>query len=134
MLMRVFSPTGTLLEKEVEKVNFQALDGAHTFLPKHADYLSVLTPDVVTYESGGKKSYIACNRGVILKQGENVFLSVRSAIFNDDLKALIEQMRTEFKKEEEERKETNAVMARLEAGLTRGFMKLSNRGALPDDG
>jgi F-type H+-transporting ATPase subunit epsilon len=133
MLMRVFSPTETLLEKEVEKVTFQALDGAHTFLPKHADYFSILTPDVVVYESGGQKSYIACNQGVILKQGEAVFLSVRSALFNNDLKSLVQQMRVEFKKQEEERKETNAVMARLEAGLTRGFMKLSDRGILPDD-
>ncbi|MDD4519776.1 MAG: hypothetical protein PHI50_02695 [Alphaproteobacteria bacterium] len=132
MLLKVFSPTGIILEKEIEKLSFQAVDGGHTFLEHHADYISELTPDVLTYFIKGKEKplYIACNKGVLVKQNEVVFLSVRWALLGNDLKKLMNIMTETFQKEEQERREFNTVMARLEAGLTRGFISLKQKETL----
>jgi len=125
MLLKVFSPYEIVFEKEIEKVNFEGVDGFFTFLPKHIDFVSVLAPSIVTYfEKNNKKSYLACDSGFVLKEGGNVLLSVHNVIEGTDLKELQTAIKTTFKAQEEERKELSAVMARLEAGLSRGFVRL----------
>jgi len=81
MLLKVFSPYEIVFEKEIEKVNFEGVDGFFTFLPKHIDFVSVLAPSIVTYfEKNNKKSYLACDSGFVLKEGGNVLLSVHNVI------------------------------------------------------
>ena len=126
MRLKVCSPFGIVLEKEIQKITLEGLNGFFTFLPHHIDFLSVLAPSIASYtEENGKTAYLACNSGVVLKEGNLVSLCVRKAIVGEDLKELTQTIKTEFKAEEEERKELSAVMARLEAGLSKGFIRLN---------
>ena len=130
MELKVCSPFGIVLEKQIQKITLEGLNGFFTFLPHHIDFLSVLTPSIATYtEKDGKISYLACNSGLVLKEGEVVSLCVHKAIIGNDLKELTHAIKTEFKAEDEERKELSAVMARLEAGLSRGFIRLNEESA-----
>lgn len=69
---------------------------------------------------------MACDRGILVKEGETVSLSVRRAVMGSDLSVLTKAISGEFKKVEEERKTVNAAMTRLEVGLTRGLMQLNS--------
>lgn len=130
MHLKVCSPFGIVLEKEIQKVTLEGLNGFFTFLPHHIDFLSVLTPSIASYTGKeGKTAYLACNSGLVLKEGPVVSLCVHKAIIGEDLKELTKAIKTEFKAEEEERKELSAVMARLEAGLSRGFIRLNEENA-----
>ena len=125
MKLRVFTPVETFLETEISKIDFEALDGFFTLLPKHVDFASAMPPNILHFTtSNGQTKYMACNRGIVVKKGDEVSLSVHKAVLSDSLQTLSRTIEVEFKQDDEERKEVNTVMARLEAGLSRGFMKL----------
>ena len=51
-------------------------------------------------------------------------MSVHRAVLSETLEDLASVIAVEFKNDDEERKEVNTAMARLEIGLSRGFMQL----------
>lgn len=125
MRLKVFTPVGVILNQEVLSVDFQAIDGFWTILPKHVDMVSALRPCVVQYiNADGQKNYIACNKGVLVKQGQVISLSTNLAILNDSLETLTQTIKINFKEMEEERKEMNVALSQLELGLTKGLLKL----------
>ncbi len=131
MILKVYSPIGIVMEKEIQKIDFEALNGYYTLLPKHVDFVTAMPPNIVKYQTTDNAlHYMACNHGILVKQGDIVSMSVQKAILNDNLKTLTEAIQTEFKQDEEERKEVNTAMARLEAGLTRGIMQLNGQEGL----
>ncbi len=132
MILKVYSPVGIVLEQEIRKMDFEALNGYYTLLPRHVDFVTALPPNIVKYQTIDEKiHYMACNHGILVKQGDTVSMSVQKAILNDSLSTLTDAIQTEFKQDEEERKEVNTAMARLEIGLTRGIMRL-NEGSVLD--
>lgn len=129
MLLKVFSPIELILETEILKVDFEAIDGFFTLLPRHTDFVSALAPCVVSYQTPNKKTaYMACNQGVIVKKGPDVQISTKLAVLGDDLEKLRKTIEIDFKQMEEIRKESNKTMARLELGLTKGLMQLHQNG------
>ncbi len=129
MKLKVFSPINIILEQEIKKIDLEALDGYVCLLPKHVDFICAFPPNIIQFETlDSKTNYMACNHGILVKQGKDIFVSVQKAILGNNLTTLTHAIQTEFKQEEEERKELNAVMAKLESGLTRGFVELQTQG------
>ncbi len=125
MRLIVCTPLGEVLNKEISKIKLDFLNGGHTFLPKHVDFASVLKPSIAIYtDETGNKKYIACHNGIAVKKGKSITLSVRQAVLGDTLDELKNTILHEFKKADEQRKELNTAMARLEIGMLRGFKKL----------
>ena len=83
----------------------------------NANILSYITAE-------NQEKFAACHRGIAVKKGDTVTVTVQKAVLGDTLDELERIIREEFKQDEENRKELNAAMARLEAGLIRGFMNL----------
>ena len=48
MMFKVFSPIGILVDTEIQKVDFEAIDGFFTLLPKHVDFVTALKPGILT--------------------------------------------------------------------------------------
>lgn len=135
MILKVFSPIGVLLDSPIQKVDFEAIDGFFTLLPKHVDFITALKPCILTYTTLDKKEhYLACNQGVLVKKGEIVYLSTKLGILDDNLEQLKKTIAIDFKEMEEARKETNKTMARLEVGLTKGLMQLNQQKGGPSAG
>ncbi len=128
MRLKVFSPIGVVLDSPVSQVDFEAIDGFYTLLPKHMDMVSALKPSILSYRSEGKAGYIACNKGVLVKKGNDVAVSTKLAIPGTDLKQLEKTITIDFKEMEQQRKEANLTMAKLEIGLTKGLMALNKEG------
>lgn len=128
MRLKIFSPIGTVLDTEISKIDFESINGFYTFLPKHVDCVSALADGIITYAHAGKPAYAACNHGVIVKKGGDVSISTGLAILGDNLRVLTEKIEIEFKKMEEERKEINTSIVKLEIGLQKGIMALHKEG------
>lgn len=128
MQLSVYSPTGVVLERHIDKIDVEAIDGFYTLLPKHTDFVTALTAGIATCHSDGKITYIAVNEGVLIKRGKTVRLSTRQAILGDDLTALTHMIETDFKQMQQQRKEATATLSRLEIGLTKGLMRLKKGG------
>lgn len=129
MQLKVHTPIGTLLDLPVKKVDLEGLGGFWTLLPKHADFVNALTAGIVSYTTEDDKTlYIACNRGVIVKKYQEVRISTPLAILDDNLEKLTQTIAIDFKQMEEQRKEVNTTMAKLEIGLIKGMQNLKKGG------
>ena len=136
MRLKTLTPSGIVVDERVSRVRFDAQDGSFTFLPRHADFATVIVPGLVSFEvedgnQAGKEIYMACDKGILVKANTTVLLSVRRAVISENLAELSRTITEEFKKDEENRKAVNAAMARLETGLTRRVM-MRNLNNQPD--
>ncbi len=125
MILKILSPTGIVVNTPIQKIVFEGLNGYQTFLPKHINFLSVLTTGIIQYlDINNHLHYVACNQGIIIKKDDVVSVSVQKVICDDDLSNLTNRIKADFAEVEEERRETAVAMAKLEIGLTRGLMNL----------
>ena len=125
MRLVVCTPLGEVLNQEIQKISLEFLNGYHTFLPKHIDFASVIKPTIATYTlENGEQKYLACHTGIAVKKGKNITLSVNQAVLGNTLDELKSTILHEFKKADEQRKELNTAIARLEIGMLRGFKNL----------
>lgn len=125
MKVRILSPLGRVLEEDVEKISFESLSGSRTLLPNHIDVVSAMPPNIMSLlTTDHKEIYLACTQGVLVKQGPLVLISAHKAVIGDDLDNLANLIKTEFAQDEDNRRQVNTAIARLEAQLSRGFMNL----------
>lgn len=128
MNLRVMTPYAVALNTSVSQVTLDAMDGFFTLKPKHMDFVNALKTGIISYKKDGEEFFIACNRGVVVKKGEDVFISTPLAILGKNLDELKQKIAIDIQKMEEERKEVRVSMARLEVGLTKGLSSLSLSG------
>lgn len=125
MRLKILTPTQVEIDTLVQKVDFEALDGFFTLLPKHIDFVDSLKQTIVQYKTNDKNYYVACDKGVVVKKSDEVIISTSLAIQSDDLEKLKKTISQDFKQMEQERKEVLVSMSRLELGLTKGLMSLN---------
>ena len=77
MQLTVCSPLGTVLQTKALKVTFETLNGFYTLMPKHVDFVAAMKPNIVRYtDENNADSYVACYRGILVKIGMSVSMSV----------------------------------------------------------
>ena len=128
LTLKISTPVGIALETTTEQVDFEAIDGFFTLLPRHVDMVSALKSGILSYKVGDKKAYVACNKGVLVKKNDEVSVSTKLAVLGTDLKELQQKIAIDFKEMEQERKEVNLAMAKLELGLAKGILALNKEG------
>jgi F-type H+-transporting ATPase subunit epsilon len=69
---------------------------------------------------------VAVDEGVLIKTGQDVFVSVRNAIYGTDLSQLREAVEREFLTVDESEQRIRSVMAKLESNLVRRLAKFKN--------
>lgn len=125
MRLKILTPTQIEVDTLIQKIDFEALDGFFTLLPKHIDFVDSLKQTIVQYQTNDKTYYVACDKGVVVKKADEVIISTNLAIQDDDLEKLKKTIAFDFKQMEQERKEVLVSMSRLELGLTKGLMNLN---------
>ena len=125
MKLKILLPARVLLEEEVEKVTAEAENGFFTILPRHVDFVSALVPSIFTYVTpGGSEQYLALDEGILVKQGDHLYVSAARAVQGESLEVLQETVESELKVLGESEKKSRAVMSRLEADTLRRFTRL----------
>lgn len=123
--LKVLLPAEVFLDEEVEKVTAEAVNGFFTLLPRHVDFVAALVPGIFSYQdSGGAEYFLALDEGVLVKQGDQVFVSAARAIRGDDLGELQDTVESELKVLDDNDKKARTVMSRLEADTLRRFTRL----------
>ena len=126
MMLTVYTPFQVLVHQSIQKMTIESLDGFHTILPKHIDYVTALKTGIVRYvDESGKINYLACDAGIFVKKGQNISLSTHLGIKSNNLKELEKIIEIDFKKMEESRKENSKSMAQLELALSRTLLMLN---------
>lgn len=109
----------------VESIVLETPAGAFGLLPHRRDCVATLEPGILTVTVQGQEpAYMAVDEGVMVKNGEKVWVSVRNAHTDGDLETLKQSVKTVFLALTEQEREVRAVLARLESGFMRGFKVL----------
>ena len=125
MKLKVLLPAEVLLNEEVEKITAEAEHGFFTLLPRHVDFVAALVPGIVSYlKTGGTEHFLALDEGILVKQGDQVYVSAARAMPGDDLDQLQDTVENELKVLSENEKKARNVMSRLEVDTLRRFSRL----------
>jgi len=125
MKFTVWLPTQVLLQEEVVRIRAEAENGWFGLLPRHIDFVTSLVPGILAFEPEGKpEQYLAIDRGILVKCGQEVSVSTRSAVRGTDLGRLQQAVRAQLQTEEEREKKAFTYEVKLEADLVRGLLEL----------
>lgn len=125
MHLRVLLPDRILVDTQVDKVSVEGMEGELTLLPRHIDYATAIVPGLLVYlDATGTQHYMAVDRGVLVKQGDDVWISVWNAVRGENLDQLRDTVVEQFERLEDQEREARAVLAGLEADLVRRFIDL----------
>src|SRR5664280_1540619 len=98
MNLRILLPFQIFAEKKgVSRIVAESRGGSFGLLPHRLDCVAALEPGILTYETESEgEVYVAVDEGVLIKTGQDVFVSVRNAIYGTDLSQLREAVEREF--------------------------------------
>lgn len=128
MNLKILLPFQIFADKKgVSRIVAESLGGSFGILPHRLDCVAALEPGILTYETEAEgEVYVAVDEGVLIKTGQDVFVSVRNAIFGTDLGQLREAVEKEFLTVDESEQRIRSVMAKLESGLVRRLAEFKN--------
>lgn len=114
--------------QNVQQVVAETGNGQFGFLPQRLDCVAALVPGILSYETAqdGTK-YIAIDKGILVKAGENITVSVRNAIGGSDLGKLHESVEKEFKELDENEKNVRSVMTKMESNFMQSLQKFQQQ-------
>lgn len=128
MRLKILLPTAVLLEEEVGKVTAEGENGFFTMLPRHIDFVAALVPGIFSYTTpAGEERFLALDTGVLVKQGDRVFVSAARAIRGKSLEQLHEAVETDLKVMGENERKARSVLSKLEVDTLRRFAELGDR-------
>lgn len=121
MTLRILLPHAVLWEGgDVRRIVAESGGGQFGLLPRRLDCAAALTPGILTYETGaGGEQFVAVDRGVLVKTGPEVVVSVRHAVAGADLGHLRRLVEAEFRRLDETERRARALLARMESEIIR---------------
>lgn len=122
--LEVALPTELILTTSVVKVTAEGTHGLFTLLPNHIDFVAILVPSILTYDEGEhQEKHLAVDAGILVKCGDTVTVATTEAV-TGELETLAETVEQRYRHLNEQQRETQAVLTRLEAGFLRGLMHM----------
>jgi len=128
MNLKILLPFQIFAEKNgVSRIVAETREGSFGLLPHRLDCVAALEPGILIYETKAEgEVYLAVDEGVLIKAGQDVLVSVRSAIAGTDLRQLREAVEREFLTLDESEQQIRSVMTKLETGLMRRLAEFRN--------
>lgn len=129
MKVTVVLPSRVAAERDgVEFVSVEGEEGSVGIYPRRLDFVSALVPGVLTLRwNDGGEEYAAVDRGLLVKEGEEVTIAVRRGVMGRDLHALQTMVEEEYRVLDEREKEARSALAALEARFARRFLEQERR-------
>lgn len=125
MHLKLILPTEVMVNQTVSKITAEGSNGFFCLLPQHIDWISNLVPGVLSFESEtGEEVFLAIDEGILIKQKEQVLVSVRNAVRGDNLETLQQEVQQQFRHLDEREQQARNLLARLETSFVREFMEL----------
>ncbi|GAB4347733.1 MAG: F0F1 ATP synthase subunit epsilon [Leptolyngbyaceae cyanobacterium] len=125
MHLKVMQPTAVVIDQWVTKVTAEGEGGSFCLLPQHVDWITALVPGILVFESeAGEEIFVAIDEGVLVKQGTEVWVSVRNAVRGINLETLQQTVQQQFRQLDEQEQRARSTLARLETSFVREFIEL----------
>jgi F-type H+-transporting ATPase subunit epsilon len=120
--LEVMSPTERISLEGVIKVKAEGPLGCFCLLPRHIDFASTLVPGIVSYvKADGVEELVATDEGFLVKKGDEILVSVLSAVWGRELGGLKRAVVEKIEALDEEERKSRETLARLEADFMRRF-------------
>ena len=126
MDLKIVVPEEIFATVEVSKLVAVGSDGSFCLLPNHIDYVASLPVGILSYVEveGEREIFVAVDRGVLVKRGREVRVSVRRAAAHSQLEKLEETVRQTYGELTDEEQAARRASANLEANFVRRFLDL----------
>lgn len=126
MQLKILLPFRVFAEVHgVKRIVAETPHGSFGILPRRLDCAGSLVPGILTYETEeGEEVFVAIDRGILVKAGSEVLVSVRNAIGGKELGELHRAVEEQFLQLDEHEREVRSVMVKLETGFIRQFQEL----------
>jgi F-type H+-transporting ATPase subunit epsilon len=111
--------------RDVLRLAVETRAGSYGFLPNRLDCVAEIVPGILSYESqqSGGLVYLAVDRGILIKTGNMVTVSVRNAFGGADIGKLHDLVEKEFKQLDEEERTVHHAVLKLESSFIRTLEK-----------
>ena len=123
MRVKLILPYKTILDKEAKKITAPGIEGEFQIMPKHIDATWSLKSGILTINSD-EDLYFAINTGVLVKQGDLVYISVFQAIAGDSLRSLAETVKNTLRDVSDRERKAREVLIKLEAETIKKFTEI----------
>lgn len=124
MLLKIQTPLKIITKEKVTKVIAEDSRGFFGILSRHIDMTTKIVASILTYTDESGEGYIATDKGIFVKQGDQIQISTRDAFESRDLGELHNTMKAEMEKESEEEEAFQRETSKLELGIVKSFYNL----------
>jgi F-type H+-transporting ATPase subunit epsilon len=125
MKLKVLLPAKLFLEAEVTKVVAEDQNGNFCLLRHHIDFVSALVPSLLLFcTKEGLERFLAVDGGILIKRGDQVWVSTQRCIEGQDLGTLQKTIQERFRLLDEREKITRSVLSKLQVNLIRHFVEM----------
>ena len=127
MKLKVVTPVETVCHESALSIVAEGEDGSFCLKPRHVDFVSALVPGLLSFvhAGDGSEEFLAVDRGILMKEGADVLVSVRQAVRGATVEELVEVVHTRFLTLDDQEKVVRTAMTKLESDFLRRFMDLS---------
>jgi F-type H+-transporting ATPase subunit epsilon len=126
MRLRVLLPDQILVDEQVLQVTAEAENGSFALLPRHIDFVAALTPGILFYiKEDEHEEFLAVDEGILVKCGQDVRVSVISAVRGKELGELRDMVHERFRNVSEHERTARDAINKLEVDIMRRLMELS---------
>ena len=127
MNLTILIPSTTLVDRQATKITAEAPNGHFCLLPRHVDFVTALVPGLLVFTTEeGEEVLVAVDEGILVKQGDTVYVSTRNAVTGKALDRLEETVARQFRRRDREAEKTVQAMNKIEAGFVRRFLDIQH--------
>jgi F-type H+-transporting ATPase subunit epsilon len=126
MWLKILLPSRVFVQQtEVLRIVAESSNGCFGILPQRRDCVASLVPGILSYETAtGEEVFIAVDTGLLVKNGAEVLISVRRAAGGGQLGELRALVKSEFLSLDEQERDLQMVLNKLESGFLAQFSDL----------
>jgi F-type H+-transporting ATPase subunit epsilon len=127
MQLKILLPSEIFFESDdVERIVAETREGSFGILPHRLDCVAALAPGILTYQANnGAPVYLAVDRGVLVKVGAKVSVSVRRAVRGDDLVQLHDAVKRQFLTLDDQERKVREALSKLESTFAGSLAEFS---------
>lgn len=124
MRIKLVLPHETILDQEVHKITAPGTEGSFQILPRHIDVVWSLKPGILTLFMNNQEEFYAIHQGVLVKEGDMVYIASFQAIRGNSLEDLYQVLVERFRVQDDREKRAREILIKLEADTIRRFMEI----------
>lgn len=125
MKVKLILPNKIILDIKAKKVTAPGTGGAFQILPRHVDVVWTLEAGIlIVVSQEEEETFYAIDQGVLVKQGDTLYISCFQAIKGDQLEDLNKAVADSFRQLDEKEIMARKALVKLETDTLRRFLEI----------